>query len=137
MVREIIHDTVFLAQKSDAAVEQDISVANDLMDTLKAHQSECVGMAANMIGVKKNIIAISTGPIQFIMFNPKITSRKKPYKTKEGCLSLLGEPRDCTRFEEIEVSYQDINLNMQKQKYSGWIAQIIQHEIDHTNGVLI
>ena len=137
MVREIVHDPMFLAQKSQPATEEDKQVALDLLDTLRAHTHECVGMAANMIGVKKNIIVVSAGLGQFAMINPKIISMKKPYDTEEGCLSLLGGPRKCKRYEEIEVSYLDINWKPQKQKYTGWVAQIIQHEVDHTNGVLI
>lgn len=137
MVREIVHDPMFLAQKSEKATEADKQVAIDLLDTLRAHTEECVGMAANMIGVKKNIIVVSAGLGQFVMINPVIISKSKPYDTEEGCLSLLGGPRKCKRFEEIEVSFQDINFKTQRQKYSGWIAQIIQHEVDHTNGILI
>lgn len=137
MVREIVHDPIFLAQKSEKATEADKSIAIDLLDTLQAHLSECVGMAANMIGEKKSIIVVSAGLGQFVMINPEIIAKKKPYSTEEGCLSLLGGPRKCTRYEEIEVTYQDINFAPKKQKYSGWIAQIIQHEVDHINGVLI
>lgn len=137
MIRDIVHDPMFLAQKSTPATETDKQVALDLLDTLRAHTAECVGMAANMIGVKKNIIVVSAGLGQFVMINPVITSKKKPYDTEEGCLSLLGGPRKCKRYEEIEVSFQDINFKQQKQNYSGWIAQIIQHEVDHLNGVLI
>lgn len=140
MVREIVHDPIFLAQKSEPAVignAEDIQVAKDLLDTLRAHTEECVGMAANMIGIKKNIIVVSAGLGQFTMINPEIISKKKAYDTEEGCLSLLGGPRKCTRYEEIEVLYMDMKWQEHKQKYTGWIAQIIQHEIDHTNGVLI
>ena len=137
MIREIVHDPMLLGQKSVAATEADKQVALDLLETLQAHRSECVGMAANMIGIKKSIIAVSVGFSQFIMINPEIIKKKKPYDTEEGCLSLLGGPRKCTRYENIEVSYLDINWNPKRQKYSGWTAQIIQHEIDHTNGVLI
>lgn len=137
MVREIVHDTMFLAIKSEPATKEDKQIALDLLDTLRAHLHECVGMAANMIGVKKSIIAVSAGLGQFVMFNPRIITKVRPYDTEEGCLSLLGGPRKCKRFEEIEVSYYDMNWTMQKQKFSGWIAQIIQHEIDHTNGILI
>lgn len=137
MVRDIVHDPIFLAQKSVDATKDDIEVAKDLLDTLRAHTHECVGMAANMIGIKKNIIVIGAGLGQFVMINPKILSKDGPFETEEGCLSLLGGPRKCTRYENIEVSYLDINWNPKRQKYSGWTAQIIQHEIDHTNGVLI
>lgn len=137
MIQEIMHDPIFLAQKSVPATETDKQIAIDLLDTLRAHTTECVGMAANMIGVKKNIIAVSAGLGQFIMINPTITCKKDPFDTEEGCLSLLGGPRKCKRYNEIEVSYLDINFKPHTQKYSGWTAQIIQHEIDHLNGVLI
>ena len=137
MIQEIMHDPIFLAQKSVPATEADKQIAIDLLDTLRAHTTECVGMAANMIGVKKNIIAVSAGLGQFIMINPTITCKNDPFDTEEGCLSLLGGPRKCKRYNEIEVSYLDINFKPHTQKYSGWTAQIIQHEIDHLNGVLI
>lgn len=137
MVKEIVHDPLFLGQKSVPATKEDQQVVIDLLDTLRAHLSDCVGMAANMIGVKKSIIAVSAGLGQFVMINPEIVSMKKPYDTEEGCLSLLGGPRKCKRYEEIEVTYYDINWNQKKQKYTGWTAEIIQHEIDHINGVLI
>ena len=137
MIREIVHDPMLLGQKSVAATEADKQVALDLLETLQAHRSECVGMAANMIGVKKSIIAVGVGFSQFVMINPEIIRKKKPYDTEEGCLSLLGGPRKCKRFEEIEVKYLDINWKPQTGKYSGYVAQIIQHEVDHVNGVLI
>ena len=137
MVREIIHDPMFLGQKSIEATEDDRQVAVDLLDTLRANLGSCVGMAANMIGVKKNIIAISVGLGQFVMINPVIVKKAKPYDTEESCLSLLGGPRKCRRYEEIEVEYLDINWKKQRQKYTGFTAQIIQHEVDHCNGVLI
>lgn len=137
MVKAIIHDPMFLAQKSEPATQDDIQVAIDLIDTLKSHTAECVGMAANMIGVKKNIIVVSVGIGQMAMINPQIVVKKKPYDTEEGCLSLLGGPRKCKRFMEIEVTYTDTNWKPMRQKFSGWVAQIIQHEVDHLNGVLI
>lgn len=136
MIQPIMKDVLFLSQKSEPATEADRQVAIDLLDTLVAHHDECVGMAANMIGMKKNIIVVNMGIINMIMFNPKITAKSKPYETKESCLSLIGE-RSTTRYEEIEVEYQDMNFKWQKQKYSGWIAQIIQHEIDHLFGIII
>ena len=117
-------------------MEQDISVANDLMDTLKAHQSECVGMAANMIGVRKKIIVVNIGVANIIMYNPKIISKSGLYETEEGCLSLEGV-RKTERYKSIEVSYQDINFKPQKQIFKDWTAQIIQHEIDHLEGKII
>ena len=137
MVKELVHDPMFLAQKSEPATEADAQVITDMLDTLRAHSDSCVGMAANMIGVKKNIIVVSLGFMQIAMVNAKIVSKRKPFKTEEGCLSLLGGPRPCTRFDEIEVEYQDSSFQLKKDKFTGWTAQIIQHELDHVNGVLI
>ena len=137
MVREIVKDEAFLAQKSTAATIEDKQIAIDLLDTLEANKDRCVGMAANMIGVKKRIIVVVAGLGHFAMVNPVIVSKSKPYDAEEGCLSLLGGPRKCKRYGEIEVSYLDGNFKQQRQKYSGWIAQIIQHEVDHCDGVLI
>ena len=137
MVKKLIHDPLFLAQKSEPATQADVQVITDLLDTLRAHLDGCVGMAANMIGVKKNIIVVSMGFMQMAMVNAKIVSKKKPYKTEEGCLSLLGGSRPCTRYDEIEVEYQDANYKPKKDKFTGFTAQIIQHELDHVNGVLI
>ena len=137
MVKNIVHDPIFLAQKSEPATEADAGVIKDLVDTLKANEAECVGMAANMIGVKKSIIAINVGIGQLVMINPKIVAKNKPFMTTEGCLSLAGEPKEKRRYFEIEVEYLDREFKPQKQKYSGWSAQIIQHEIDHCNGILI
>ncbi|MDD3404521.1 MAG: peptide deformylase [Hespellia sp.] len=136
MIRPIMKDVFFLNQKSEPATEADKQVAIDLLDTLKANEAGCVGMAANMIGVKKRIIAVNMGVMNIAMMNPKIVSKREPYETEEGCLSLLGV-RKTTRYQEIEVEYQDVNFKRQKQKYTGWIAQIIQHEVDHCNGVVI
>ena len=136
MVRPIIHDPFFLGQKSEMATEADWQIAEDLLDTLRANLYRCVGMAANMIGVKKAIIVVAAGPIQFVMINPVITKKKGVYQTEEGCLSLEGV-RPCTRYQEIEVDYQDQNFQKQHGKYSGWIAQIIQHEMDHVQGIVI
>lgn len=137
MVRDIMHDPIFLAQPSVDATLEDKQVAIDLLDTLRAHLDGCVGMAANMIGVRKNIIVVAAGLGQFVMINPVIVKKGKPYQTEEGCLSLMGGPRKCTRFEEIEVDYYDLNWKKQHSSYTGWVAQIIQHEVDHCNGVLI
>lgn len=136
MVKPIVKDTILLSQKSEDATESDKQVVIDLMDTLRAHSKECVGMAANMIGVKKRIIVFSVDTIQIAMINPVIVRKIKPYEAEEGCLSLSGV-RKTVRYQEIEVSYLDINFKKQKQKYSGWTAQIIQHEIDHCDGILI
>lgn len=137
MIRDLVHDPMFLAQKSAPATEADRQVITDLMDTLRAHLDGCVGMAANMIGVKKNIIVVSVGIAQIAMVNAKIVSKRKPFKTEEGCLSLLGGPRPTVRYDEIEVEYQDADFKPKKGTFSGWTAQIIQHELDHVNGVLI
>ena len=136
MVREIVKDVIFLGQKSTDATVADIKTAMDLVDTLEANRNACVGMAANMIGVKKNIIVVAAGPVMFAMINAKITKRKGAFKTEEGCLSLDGV-RPCTRYKEIEVDYLDQNFKPQHGKYTDWTAQIIQHELDHVVGVVI
>lgn len=136
MVKKIMRDPLFLAQKSTDATEADQQVITDLLDTLRANLDHCVGMAANMIGVKKNIIVVAAGPFQFAMVNPVITKKTGAFQTEEGCLSLEGV-RPCTRYKEIEVDYLDANFKKQHGQYSGWTAQIIQHEIDHCNGVVI
>ena len=127
---------MFLSQKAEKATEKDKYIANDLLDTLKANRDRCVGLAANMIGYNKAIICVSGGLYDFVMINPVITSRSGEYETEEGCLSLLGE-RKCKRYKEIEVYYLDINFNKQHGKYTEFVAEIIQHEIDHTNGIII
>lgn len=137
MTHPITHDPIFLSQPSTPATASDTQVAQDLLDTLRANLDSCVGMAANMIGVNKKIIVVAAGLGQFVMFNPVILSKAKPYQTEEGCLAFLGGPRKCTRYEEIEVEYFDINWKKQRQKYTGYVAQIIQHEVDHCNGILI
>ena len=136
LVKKIMRDPFFLAQKSEDATEADRQVVMDLLDTLRANLDRCVGMAANMIGVRKNIIVVAAGPFQFAMINPVITKKTGAYQTEEGCLSLDGV-RPCTRYEEIEVDYLDQNFKRQHGKYSGWTAQIIQHEVDHCRGIVI
>ena len=136
MVRTIVKDIFFLGQKSEPATKSDISVGKDLQDTLEVNRAGCVGMAANMIGVKKNIIVVAVGPFQFAMINPKITKKSGVFETEEGCLSLDGV-RPCKRYKEIEVDYLDQDFKEQHGKYSGWTAQIIQHEIDHCKGIVI
>ena len=136
MIKPIMKDVFFLNQKSELATENDKHVVQDLLDTLKANEAGCVGMAANMIGVKKRIIAVNMGLANIPMINPVIVKKSGPYETEEGCLSLTGV-RKTTRYQEIEVEFFDINFKKQRQKYTGWIAQIIQHEVDHCNGVLI
>ena len=136
MIKKIVRDPLFLAQKSVDATEADRQVVIDLLDTLRANLDGCVGMAANMIGVRKNIIVVAAELFQFAMINPVITKKSGAFRTEEGCLSLTGV-RPCTRYREIEVDYLDQNFKPQHGKYSGWTAQIIQHEIDHCNGVVI
>ena len=136
MVRAIMKDVLFLKKKAVPATKDDMPVVQDLLDTLKANETGCVGMAANMIGAKKRIIAVNMGMFNIAMFNPKIVKRTGAYETEEGCLSLDGV-RSCRRYQEIEVEYQDMNFKKKKEKYSGWTAQIIQHEIDHCDGILI
>ena len=136
MVKKIVRDPLFLAQKSVEATEADRQVVTDLLDTLKANLDHCVGMAANMIGVQKNIIVVAAGPLQFPMINPVIMKKDGAYQTEEGCLSLDGV-RPCTRYQEIEVDYLNQNFKKQHGKYSGWTAQIIQHEVDHCRGIVI
>ena len=129
-------DTFFLGQKSDAATQADLSVGQDLSDTLQANRDRCVGMAANMIGVKKRIIIVNVGMMNVVMYNPVIIKKNKPYETEEGCLSLTGV-RKTTRYQNIELEYQDAGWKKHRQEYSGWTAQIIQHEVDHLNGIII
>lgn len=136
MVRPIMKDIFFLGQKSEPATEADKQVITDLLDTLTANAERCVGMAANMIGVRKRIIVVNMGFVNVAMVNPVIVKKSSPYQTEEGCLSLEGV-RSTTRYENIEVEYQDANFNKKRQQYSGWIAQIIQHEIDHCDGIII
>jgi len=136
MIKKITRDPMFLAQKSMDATEADKQVITDLLDTLRANLDHCVGMAANMIGVSKNIIVVAAGPFQFAMINPVIAKKTGAFQTEEGCLSLDGV-RPCTRYKEIEVDYLDTNFKKQHGKYTGWTARIIQHEIDHCNGIVI
>ena len=136
MVKQIVRDPLFLAQKSEPATEADRQVIEDLTDTLKANNDRCVGMAANMIGVKKQIIVVAIGPFILPMVNPVITKKTGKYETEEGCLSLDGV-RPCTRYKEIEVDYLDRDFKKQHGKYSDFTAQIIQHEIQHFSGELI
>jgi len=136
MIKEIVRDIFFLGQRSEEATEQDFAVGRDLQDTLRANQDRCVGMAANMIGVRKRIIIVNAGPVNVVMYNPRILKKDTPYETEEGCLSLDGV-RKTTRYENIEVEYLDSGWRKCRQKYTGWTAQIIQHEIDHLNGIII
>lgn len=138
MVRNITRDVLFLKRKSVPAknCKEDLTTANDLLETLSAKRERCVGMAANMIGENKDIIAVTVGFFNIVMFNPKIVSKSGEYETEEGCLSLDGV-RKTKRYEEIEVEYLDISFKKQRKKYSGFTAQIIQHEIDHLSGIII
>ncbi len=136
MVCEIMKDALFLSQKSILATPEDIPVAQDLLDTLLAHKDGCVGMAANMIGINKRIIAFENDGSYCIMFNPEIIRKSGPYDAEEGCLSLIGV-RKTKRWQSIKVQYQNENFQTRLKTYTGWTAQIIQHEIDHCNGILI
>ena len=137
VVRDIVKDESFLSQKSEKATTEDIGIASDLLDTLKAHAHHSVGLAANMIGEQKRIIAVKDGETYLAMLNPEIVKKSaKQYKVTEGCLSLDGE-RETVRHDWVEVKYRDIDFRKQKQKFTGFTAQIIQHEIDHCEGILI
>ena len=138
MVKALVHDPILLAGQSEKAGKADVFHAYDLLDTLMAHKEGCAGMAANMIGIRKRIIVFVTENGSYMMMlNPVILQKQKPYDTEESCLSLLGGPRKCTRYEQIRVQYQSVDMQTHVQDFSGWTAQIIQHEIDHCNGVLI
>jgi len=136
MIKPIVKDVLFLNQKSETATKDDIIVGRDLTDTLQANIDHCVGMAANMIGVKKKIIIVNMGIANVVMYNPNIIHKDSPYETEEGCLSLSGV-RKTKRYQNIEVEYVDSQWKKHRQKYSGWTAQIIQHEIDHLHGIII
>ena len=137
MVKEVMHDPIFLAQKSEKATTEDLQVARDLLDTLIANKEGCVGMAANMIGVCKRIIVFDNEGSYMTMFNPEILKMSRPYDAEEGCLSLLGGPRPCKRYQTIKVQWQNEKFQTRIKTFTGWTAQIIQHEIDHCNGILI
>ena len=148
MVKELMHDPIFLAGKSEIATKEDLQVAQDLLDTLMAHRESCVGMAANMIGVRKRITAFldesgrapargSSASVYTVMLNPEIIKKDGAYSTEEGCLSLLCGPRKCKRYKSIRVQYQTLDFKTRTKSFEGWTAQIIQHEIDHCNGILI
>ena len=136
MVKPIIKDVFFLGQKSEPATKADLQVGRDLQDTLLANRAGCVGMAANMIGVKKRVIIVNVGFMDLVMYNPVLLKKDTPYEAEEGCLSLTGV-RKTTRYQNIEVEYYDKNWKKQRQKFSGWTAQICQHELDHLEGILI
>ena len=137
MVKEVMHDPIFLALKSESATAEDLQVAKDLLDTLATNKNACVGMAANMIGVRKRIIVFDNEGTYMTMFNPEIIKAAGPYDAEEGCLSLLGGPRKCKRYQTIKVQWQNEKFQTRIKTFTGWTAQIIQHEIDHCNGILI
>ena len=137
MIKEIMHDPLFLSIKSTTAAKEDLQVATDLLDTLAAHREGCVGMAANMIGVSKRIIAFDNDGEYMVMLNPEIIKKDGAYDTEEGCLSLLGGPRPCKRYKSIKVKWQTADFQTRIKTFTGWTAQIIQHEVDHLNGILI
>lgn len=136
MVREIVHDVLFLKQKSTKADKNDMQIVTDLKDTLKANHDRCVGMAANMIGYNKRIIIFTAGIMDIVMINPVIVKKAQPYETEEGCLSLTGA-RKTKRWEKITVEYQDTDFNKKRGEFTGFVAQIIQHECDHLEGIII
>ena len=137
MVKEVVHDPVLLARKSEKATMADLQVARDLLDTLTANKEACVGMAANMIGVCKQIIVFDNEGTYMTMLNPEIVKASGLYETQEGCLSLLGGPRPCKRYQTIKVQWQNEQGKTRIKTFTGWPAQIIQHEIDHCNGIII
>jgi len=137
MIKNIVHDPILLGVKSDLAAKEDLQVAQDLLDTLAANKDACVGMAANMIGVHKRIIAFDNEGTHMIMLNPEIIKMSGPYDAEERCLSLLGDPRPCKRYQTIKVQWQNEQFQTRIKTFTGWTAQIIQHEVDHCNGILI
>lgn len=136
MIRDIMRDIVFLAQKAEPATPDDLPVAQDLLDTLAAHKDGCVGMAANMIGVNKRIIAFDNEGRYMVMFNPEIIKRSEPFEAEEGCLSLTGT-RKTKRWKSVKVQYQNELFQTRFKTFTGWTAQIVQHEIDHCEGIII
>lgn len=137
MIKELIHDPILLARKSTPATNGDLDTIWDLLDTLQAHRETCVGMAANMIGICKRIIVFDDNGTLTAMINPEIVKASGEYETEESCLSLLGGPRKTKRYQKIKVRYQNADFQLRMKTYEGWTAQIIQHEIDHCNGILI
>ncbi len=137
MRQPLIHDPLLLARRSTPATPGDLPIAQDLLDTLTAHRDTCVGMAANMIGQTRRIIVLDNQGTLLTMLNPEILKAEGPYETEESCLSLLGGPRKCTRYQKIKVRWQNLRFQTRQQTFTGWTAQIIQHEVDHCNGILI
>ena len=136
MIRPVVRDVFFLRQKSEPATQGDLSIGQDLRDTLASNRDRCVGMAANMIGEKKRVIIVNMGPVDVVMYNPVITRKNSPFETEEGCLSLDGV-RKTTRYQNISVEYRDGTWKKRQQNYTGRIAQIIQHEMNHLEGIII
>ena len=137
MVRELMHDPVFLGRKARKATGDDLSIGQDLLETLVAHKADCVGMAGNMIGEAVAVIAFFDRDKPMVMYNPEILKADGPYETGEGCLSLLGGPRPCRRYQKIKVRWDNAQFQKRIKTFTGWTAQIIQHEVDHCNGILI
>lgn len=137
MVKELMHDPLFLARKARTATKEDLSVGQDLLETLLAHRATCVGMAGNMIGEQIAVIAFFDGDSPVVMYNPEILKAEGEYETEEGCLSLLGGPRKCRRYQKIKVRWDNEQFQKRIKTFTGWTAQIIQHEVDHCNGILI
>ena len=137
MVKELMHDPLFLARKARAATKEDLPVGQDLLETLLAHKTTCVGMAGNMIGEQIAVIAFFDGDSPVVMYNPEILKAEGQYETEEGCLRLLGGPRKCKRYQKIKVRWDNEQFQQRIKTFTGWTAQIIQHEVDHCNGVLI
>ena len=141
MIKELIHDPIFLGGRSETATKEDLQTAQDLIETLMSHKDSCVGMAANMIGIRKRIIAFldesGRNPVYTVMLNPEIIKKEGEYNTEEGCLSLLGGPRPCKRYKSIKVRYQTTEMQIRIKTYKDFTAQIIQHEVDHCDGILI
>ncbi len=137
MERPLVHDPILLARAARPATREDLPIVQDLLDTLAAHRETCVGMAANMIGYTCRIIAFDCAGQYMVMLNPELVKTAEPYETEESCLSLLGDPRKTRRFRKIKVRYQTPDLAVRLRTFEGWTAQIIQHEIDHCNGILI
>lgn len=136
MIQPVMKDMLFLSQKSESASRKDLPVGRNLQDTLKANREACVGMAANMIGIKKRVIIVNMGEIDVVMFNPVLLKKDTPYEAEEGCLSLEGV-RPTIRYQNIEVEYQDMQWKKRRVQLSGWTAQIVQHELDHLEGIII
>ena len=137
MVRELMHDPLFLGRKSRTATKEDLPIGQDLLETLLAHRATCVGMAGNMIGETVTVIAFFDGDKPMVMYNPEILKAEGEYQTEEGCLSLLGGPRKCTRYQKIKVRWENEQFQKRVKTFTGWTAQISQHEVDHCNGILI